>query len=86
MSYDTSKFEKALQELNIELTEKQIEQFMKYYEMLVETNKVNMTLTTLRLVNVIISKRLTFLTMMLLLIRMVVSLKEWIVMKQELRW
>ena len=47
MSYDTSKFEKALQELNIELTEKQIDQFMKYYEMLVETNKVmNLTAIT----------------------------------------
>ena len=47
MSYDTSKFEKALQNLSIELSEKQMDQFMKYYEMLVETNKVmNLTAIT----------------------------------------
>ena len=47
MAYNTSKFEKALQDLNIELSEKQINQFMQYYEMLVETNKVmNLTAIT----------------------------------------
>lgn len=47
MKYDTSKFEKALENLNIHLNEKQIEQFMTYYEMLVETNKVmNLTAIT----------------------------------------
>lgn len=47
MEYNTSKFEKALEDLNIHLTEKQIGQFMTYYEMLVETNKVmNLTAIT----------------------------------------
>lgn len=47
MEYNTSKFEKALEDLNIHLTEKQIDQFMTYYEMLVETNKVmNLTAIT----------------------------------------
>ena len=47
MAYNTSKFEKALQDLNIELSEKQINQFMQYYEMLIETNKVmNLTAIT----------------------------------------
>lgn len=47
MEYNTSKFEKALQDLNITLSEKQINQFMQYYEMLVETNKVmNLTAIT----------------------------------------
>lgn len=47
MEYNTSKFEKALEDLNIYLTEKQIDQFMTYYEMLVETNKVmNLTAIT----------------------------------------
>ena len=34
--YNTSKFREKLAQLNIELTEKQMEQFVKYYEMLVE--------------------------------------------------
>lgn len=47
MKYDTSKFENALENLNVHLTKKQIEQFMTYYEMLVETNKVmNLTAIT----------------------------------------
>ena len=47
MKYNTSKFEKALQDLNIELSEKQMNQFMQYYEMLIETNKVmNLTAIT----------------------------------------
>lgn len=37
---DNSKFKNQLKELGLELTEKQHEQFDKYYEMLVEWNKV----------------------------------------------
>lgn len=38
--YDTTWFEKGLAELEITLNEKQIEQFLTYYELLVEWNKV----------------------------------------------
>ncbi len=42
-----NKFEKSLEKLNIHLNEKQMFQFMKYYEMLIETNKVmNLTAIT----------------------------------------
>ena len=45
--YDTSWFEKGLAELEITLNEKQIEQFLTYYELLVEWNKVmNLTAIT----------------------------------------
>ena len=47
-------YEKALQ-LNIELTDKQIEQFQVYYEMLVETNKV-MNLTAITELDEVITK------------------------------
>ena len=41
------KFEKALSQLDIQLSDEQIHQFMVYYEMLVETNKVmNLTAIT----------------------------------------
>lgn len=40
MSYDLTKFKHGLKELNITLTDEQIEQFLQYYEMLVEKNKV----------------------------------------------
>lgn len=40
MSYDLTKFKHDLEELNITLTDEQIEQFLQYYEMLVEKNKV----------------------------------------------
>ena len=40
MSYDLTKFKHGLEELNITLTDEQIEQFLQYYEMLVEKNKV----------------------------------------------
>ena len=40
MEYNLDQFKKGLSDLNIDLTEKQIEQFLKYYEILVETNKV----------------------------------------------
>ena len=42
-----SKFEKALEKLNIHLNEKKLTQFQTYYEMLIETNKVmNLTAIT----------------------------------------
>ncbi len=42
-----NKFEKSLEKLNIHLDEKQMLQFMQYYEMLIETNKVmNLTAIT----------------------------------------
>ena len=40
MSYDLTKFKHGLEELRITLTDHQIEQFLQYYEMLVEKNKV----------------------------------------------
>ena len=44
---NTEKFEKALSQLDIQLSDEQIHQFMVYYEMLVETNKVmNLTAIT----------------------------------------
>lgn len=47
MNYNTEKFRQGLENLKLELTEKQIEQFLKYYEMLVEKNKVmNLTAIT----------------------------------------
>lgn len=45
--YDTSVFERKLASLGIEITDVQCQQFIKYYEMLVETNKVmNLTAIT----------------------------------------
>ena len=45
--YDTTWFEKGLAELEITLNEKQIEQFLTYYELLVEWNTVmNLTAIT----------------------------------------
>lgn len=47
MAYDMTKFKEGLDELNISLTDEQINQFMQYYELLVETNKVmNLTAIT----------------------------------------
>lgn len=46
-NYNTSQFEQDLKELNINLTEKQIEQFLIYYEMLVDWNqRINLTAIT----------------------------------------
>lgn len=43
----TDRFLKSLEKLNIHLNEKQVYQFMEYYEMLIETNKVmNLTAIT----------------------------------------
>lgn len=45
--YNTLQFEKDLQEFHIELSEKQLEQFMTYYELLVEWNGfMNLTAIT----------------------------------------
>ena len=47
MNYNLEKFLKGLEELHIQLTEEQVQQFIKYYEMLVEKNKVmNLTAIT----------------------------------------
>ena len=47
MNYNTDKFKQGLVNLKLELNEKQIEQFLKYYEMLIEKNKVmNLTAIT----------------------------------------
>ena len=45
--YNTAQFEKDIDALGVSLTEKQIRQFLRYYEMLVEKNKVmNLTAIT----------------------------------------
>lgn len=47
MNYDTSKFLSGLKEMGITLSEKQIEQFLTYYELLTEWNQVmNLTAIT----------------------------------------
>lgn len=46
-NYDTTQFEKDLQEIGVNLSEQQIQQFLTYYEMLVEWNEVmNLTAIT----------------------------------------
>ena len=45
--YSTETFEKGLEQLRISLDKKQIQQFIEYYEILVEWNKVmNLTAIT----------------------------------------
>lgn len=47
MNYNLEKFKIGLQQLHIALSEKQMEQFLQYYELLVEKNKVmNLTAIT----------------------------------------
>lgn len=47
MNYDLTKFQNGCMELGIDLSDKQYEQFITYYEMLVEKNKVmNLTAIT----------------------------------------
>ena len=47
MAYNLEKFKKGLDDLQIHLDEKQMGQFLTYYELLVETNKVmNLTAIT----------------------------------------
>lgn len=45
--YDTDKFSEGLKKINLQLTTEQVDQFLRYYELLVETNKVmNLTAIT----------------------------------------
>ena len=47
MNYDNTLFLKDLEELNIEISKDQIDQFNKYYEMLVDWNsRMNLTSIT----------------------------------------
>lgn len=47
MNYNLEKFQSGLEKLNISLSEEQLQQFLDYYEILVETNKVmNLTAIT----------------------------------------
>ena len=47
MPYNLDKFEAGLRELSLELTDQQKQQFIRYYEMMVEKNKVmNLTAIT----------------------------------------
>lgn len=55
MKYDTTQFEKDLKQLDIILTDFQIEQFMVYYEMLEEWNQV-MNLTAITEYNDVLKK------------------------------
>ena len=54
-AYDLSGFKAGLEELNIRLSDEQFRQFIKYYELLIETNKV-MTLTAITDYNEVITK------------------------------
>ena len=47
--------EQGLSQLNIQFTDKQIEQFMKYYDLLIEKNKV-MNLTAITDLNEVMTK------------------------------
>lgn len=62
--YDITSFTKGLKELELELSERQIEQFLQFYELLVEWNKV-MNLTGITEYEEVISKH--FLDSLLLL-------------------
>lgn len=53
--YDLSNFKKGLNQLSITLTDKQMEQFICYYEMIIEKNKV-MNLTAITDFNEVIEK------------------------------
>lgn len=53
--HNTTKFIDMLKEIGVELTEKQVNQFLKYYEMLVEKNKV-MNLTSITEFDEVIEK------------------------------
>lgn len=52
---DTTKFRQGLEKLGIELTERQMQQFMDYYELLIEKNKV-MNLTAITEFNEVVEK------------------------------
>lgn len=55
MNYDLSKFKSMVSQLNIELTDTQYDQFIKYYEMLIKKNEV-MNLTAITEFDEVISK------------------------------
>ena len=47
MNYNTDTFKSELEKLGISISEEQLEQFISYYEMLIEKNKVmNLTAIT----------------------------------------
>lgn len=54
-NYELDSFKRDLEELNIDLDEKQLCQFMKYYELLIEWNRV-MNLTTITDFNEVLKK------------------------------
>lgn len=55
MDYQLDSFKKGLEDLKISLSEKQMDQFIKYYELLIEKNKV-MNLTTITDFNEVVEK------------------------------
>lgn len=55
MEYDTTQFKKDLKQLNVTLSDFQVEQFMVYYEMLAEWNKVR-NLTAITEYNAVLKK------------------------------
>lgn len=55
MSYDLTKFQYGLEKLNIELSEEKLNQFLTFYEMLIEKNKV-MNLTAITAFEEVIEK------------------------------
>lgn len=55
MNYDLKKIEQGLENLNLTLTDHQMQQFLSYYELLVETNKV-MNLTSITEFDEVIEK------------------------------
>ena len=59
MTYDFKKFEAVLKKWNLVLTEEQKNQFLTYYEMLVEKNKV-MNLTSVTEFNEVVEKELLY--------------------------
>ena len=55
MNYDTTDFINELHDLNIDLSQNQLKQFLMYYEMLIEKNKV-MNLTAITEFNEVVKK------------------------------
>lgn len=55
MDYQLDSFKKGLEDLKISLSEEQMDQFIKYYELLIEKNKV-MNLTTITDFNEVVEK------------------------------
>ena len=55
MEYDITQFKKDLKQLNVTLSDFQVEQFMVYYEMLAEWNQV-MNLTAITEYNAVLKK------------------------------